>query len=68
MNLKTNVTKVKFNKLQFLQVKSLTQYDKGQVIEFLDDYIVDGIEVQFSNTESEETVNKLTLLSRSTML
>ena len=59
MNLKTNVTKVKFNKLQFLQVKSLTQYDKGQVIEFLDDYIVDGIEVQFSNTESEETVNKL---------
>ena len=59
MSLKTNVTKVRFNKLQFLQVKPLTQFDKGQVIEFLDDYIEDGIEVQFSNAESEETINRL---------
>lgn len=59
MSLKTNVTKVKFNRLQFVQVKEITQYDKGQVIEFLDDYIEDGIEVQFGNTESEETIDRI---------
>ena len=59
MTLKNNISKVKFGKLQFLQIKPLAQYDKGQVIEFLDDYIVDGTEVQFSNAESEETINRL---------
>lgn len=59
MTLKTNVTKVQFNKLQYLQIKPLTQYDKGQVIEFLDDYIVDGTEVQFGNANTEESKNRI---------
>ena len=59
MTLKNNVTQVQFGKLNRLQLRELIQWDKGQKIEFLDDYIIDGTEVQFYNDELEETINKV---------
>ena len=55
---KTNVTKVRLGTLNSLEISALTQYDKGQIIEFVDDF-ADGTEVQFATTGATETSNKI---------
>ena len=55
---KTNVTKVRLGTLNSLEVSALTQYDKGQIIEFIDNF-ADGTEVQFATTGAAETINKI---------
>lgn len=52
-----NVIKVRFDQECRLTAPRIFQYDKGQRIEFLD--IPDGVEVQFSNDDTDKTSNKI---------
>lgn len=56
--MKSNVIKIKFGGLSNIKALSnLTQYDKGQIIEF--DDVPDGVEVQFAALGSQYTINKI---------
>ena len=52
-----NVIEVKFGTNRTVETEPRYQYDKGQILHLLD--IEDGIEVQFSNKSSDETINKI---------
>lgn len=52
-----NVIKVRFDQECRLTAPRIFQYDRGQRIEFLD--IPDGVEVQFSNDDTDKTSNKI---------
>lgn len=52
-----NVIRVRFDQECRLTAPRIFQYDRGQKIEFLD--IHDGVEVQFSNDDSDKTSNKI---------
>lgn len=52
-----NVIRVRFDQECRLTAPRIFQYDKGQRIEFLD--IPDGVEVQFSNDDTDKTSNKI---------
>lgn len=47
--MKNNNTNIKFGVLNTIQVLGLTQWDTGQTFTFLDEYILDGFEVQFQD-------------------
>ena len=52
-----NVIRVRFDQECRLTAPRIFQYDRGQRIEFLD--IPDGVEVQFSNDDTDKTSNKI---------
>lgn len=52
-----NVIEVKFGTNRTVETEPRYQHDKGQILHLLD--IEDGIEVQFSNKSSDETINKI---------
>lgn len=52
-----NIHEVEFGNLTLTQIEQLYQYDKGQILKIADP-IEDGTEVQFSNGNSETTINK----------
>lgn len=52
-----NIHEVEFRNLTLTQIEQLYQYDKGQILKIADP-IEDGTEVQFSNGNSETTINK----------
>ena len=52
-----NIHEVEFGPSILTQIEQLYQYDKGQILKIADP-IEDGTEVQFSNNNSETTVNK----------
>lgn len=52
-----NIHEVEFGPSTLTQSEQLYQYDKGQILR-ITDRIEDGTEVQFSNNNSETTVNK----------
>lgn len=52
-----NVIRVRFDQECRLTAARIFQYDRGQRIEFLD--IPDGVEVQFSNDDTDKTSNKI---------
>lgn len=52
-----NVIEVKFGTNRTVETEPRYQHDKGQILRLLD--IEDGIEVQFSNKSSDETINKI---------
>lgn len=52
-----NVIKVRFDQECRLTAPRIFQYDRGQRIEFID--IPDGVEVQFSNDDTDKTSNKI---------
>lgn len=52
-----NVIQVRFDQECRLTAPRIFQYDRGQRIEFLD--IPDGVEVQFSNDDTDKTSNKI---------
>lgn len=52
-----NVIEVKFGANRIVETEPRYQHDKGQILHLLD--IEDGIEVQFSNKSSDETINKI---------
>ena len=52
-----NVIEVKFGTNRTVETEPCYQHDKGQILHLLD--IEDGIEVQFSNKSSDETINKI---------
>lgn len=54
-----NVIKVRFDQECRLTAPRIFQYDRGQRIEFLDIDIPDGVEVQFSNDDTDKTSNKI---------
>ena len=54
---KNNVITIEFEEHDTLQSPMLYQYDTGQKIEFRD--VPDGVEVQFSNENSETTDNRI---------
>ena len=52
-----NIHEVEFGSSTLTQIEQLYQYDKGQILK-ITDQIEDGTEVQFSNNNSEITINK----------
>ena len=54
---KENILEVEFRNMKKLQSPKLYQYNTGQIIQFMD--LPDGVEVQFSNANSETTINKI---------
>lgn len=52
-----NIHEVEFGNSTLTQIEQLYQYDKGQILKIADP-IEDGTEVQFSNNNSELTINK----------
>lgn len=54
---KNNVITIEFEEYDTLQSPMLYQYDTGQKIKFVD--VPDGVEVQFSNENSETTDNRI---------
>ncbi|WP_448902357.1 hypothetical protein [Eubacterium sp.] len=52
-----NIHEVEFGTSTLTQIEQLYQYDKGQILK-ITDQIEDGTEVQFSNNNSEITINK----------
>lgn len=52
-----NIHEVEFGNLTLTQIEQLYQYDKGQILKIADP-IEDGTEVQFSNGNSDTTINK----------
>lgn len=52
-----NIHEVEFGNSTLTQIEQLYQYDKGQILKIADP-IEDGTEVQFSNGNSETTINK----------
>lgn len=52
-----NIHEVGFGSSTLTQIEQLYQYDKGQILK-ITDQIEDGTEVQFSNNNSEITINK----------
>ncbi len=45
--MKDNNIDIKFGNVNTVSISGLMQWDKGQTLTFLDDYISDGMEVQF---------------------
>lgn len=58
-----NIHEVEFGTSTLTQIEQLYQYDKGQILK-ITDQIEDGTEVQFSNNNSETTINKAIVGSR----
>ena len=52
-----NIHEVGFGNSTMTQIEQLYQYDKGQILK-ITDKVEDGTEVQFSNNNSEITINK----------
>ena len=52
-----NIHEVEFGNSTLTQIEQLYQYDKGQILQ-ITDKVEDGTEVQFSNGNSETTINK----------
>lgn len=52
-----NIHEVEFGISTLTQIEQLYQYDKGQILK-ITDKVEDGTEVQFSNNNSETTINK----------
>lgn len=52
-----NIHEVEFGNSTITQIEQLYQYDKGQILK-ITDKVEDGTEVQFSNYNSEITINK----------
>jgi hypothetical protein len=52
-----NIHEVEFGPSTLTQIEQLYQYDKGQILKIADP-IEDGTEVQFSNGNSDTTINK----------
>ena len=52
-----NIHEVEFGISTLTQIEQLYQYDKGQILK-ITDKVEDGTEVQFSNGNSETTINK----------
>ena len=52
-----NIHEVEFGPSTLTQIEQLYQYDKGQILK-ITDKVEDGTEVQFSNGNSETTINK----------
>lgn len=52
-----NIHEVEFGNSTLTQIEQLYQYDKGQILK-ITDKVEDGTEVQFSNGNSETTINK----------
>ena len=52
-----NIHEVEFGNSTLTQIEQLYQYDKGQILKIIDK-VEDGTEVQFSNNNSELTINK----------
>ena len=52
-----NIHEVGFGNSTLTQIEQLYQYDKGQILK-ITDKVEDGTEVQFSNGNSETTINK----------
>lgn len=52
-----NIHEVEFGNSTLTQIEQLYQYDKGQILK-ITDKVEDGTEVQFSNNNSEITINK----------
>ncbi len=52
-----NIHEVGFGNSTLTQIEQLYQYDKGQILK-ITDKVEDGTEVQFSNNNSELTINK----------
>lgn len=52
-----NIHEVEFGTSTLTQIEQLYQYDKGQILK-ITDKVEDGTEVQFSNNNSEITINK----------
>lgn len=52
-----NIHEVEFGNSTLTQIEQLYQYDKGQILK-ITDKVEDGTEVQFSNNNSELTINK----------
>lgn len=52
-----NIHEVEFGPSTLTQIEQLYQYDKGQILK-ITDKVEDGTEVQFSNNNSEITINK----------
>lgn len=52
-----NIHEVEFGPSTLTQIEQLYQYDKGQILKITDP-IEDGTEVQFSNGNSDTTINK----------
>ena len=52
-----NIHEVEFGNSTLTQIEQLYQYDKGQILKIADP-IEDGTEVQFSNGNSDTTINK----------
>lgn len=52
-----NIHEVEFGISTLTQIEQLYQYDKGQILK-ITDKVEDGTEVQFSNNNSEITINK----------
>lgn len=52
-----NIHEVEFGPSTLTQIEQLYQYDKGQILK-ITDKVEDGTEVQFSNYNSEITINK----------
>lgn len=52
-----NIHEVEFGASTLTQIEQLYQYDKGQILKIIDK-VEDGTEVQFSNNNSELTINK----------
>ena len=52
-----NIHEVDFGNSTLTQIEQLYQYDKGQILK-ITDKVEDGTEVQFSNGNSETTINK----------
>lgn len=52
-----NIHEVEFGPSTLTQIEQLYQYDKGQILK-ITDKVEDGTEVQFSNYNSETTINK----------
>ena len=52
-----NIHEVEFGPSTLTQIEQLYQYDKGQILK-ITDKVEDGTEVQFSNGNSELTINK----------
>ncbi|WP_347994692.1 hypothetical protein [uncultured Eubacterium sp.] len=52
-----NIHEVEFGNSTITQIEQLYQYDKGQILK-ITDKVEDGTEVQFSNGNSETTINK----------
>lgn len=57
VDMDNNIHEVEFGPSTLTQIEQLYQYDKGQILK-ITDKVEDGTEVQFSNGNSETTINK----------